>query len=60
MKVLSKKVVVKSKEKGVPDSTYINYYLELDNGYRVAIKPCFPNDYGVLRTIALRVDCETK
>lgn len=53
MRVLQKQVVKDKK-------TYTNFYLELDNGVKVAFKPSFVNDYGKLRGIAERFNDEEK
>lgn len=53
MRVLQKQVVKDNK-------TYTNFYLELDNGVKVAFKPSFPNDYGKLRGIAVKVENDEK
>lgn len=49
MKLLKKKVVVGD---GEEQKTYTNFYLELDNGYQVPIKPSFSKDYKSLVVIA--------
>lgn len=49
MKVLQK--IVKKEGK-----TFTNFYLELDNGIRVAFKPSFFTDYGKLRGIAEKLE----
>lgn len=49
MKLLKKEVTVKV---GEEEKHYTNFYLQLDNGYQVAIKPAFSKDYKSLVVIA--------
>lgn len=54
------KLVMKSHE--VEDATthgkfnIYNFYIELENGYRVQVKPAFKEDFGKLRLLASRVE----
>lgn len=34
----------------------MNFYLELENGYRIQVKPSFKEDFGKLRLIATKVE----
>ena len=47
-------------KKVVKDKTFNNYYLALENGKRIPIKPSFNVDYGKLNCIAELVNEEEK
>lgn len=52
MRLLVKKVHVP--QTNGETKTYNNYYLELENGYQVAIKPSFPKDHKTLSAVAIK------
>lgn len=53
MKLLKKKSKQTYKNKAGKESHYYNYFLELDNGKRIQIKPAFKDDNKALDTIAV-------
>ena len=42
-------------KKTIKDKVFKNYYLQFDNGYKVAIKPSFVNDYSRLSVLAVEL-----
>lgn len=49
IKVVSSKTY---KDKNGVERNYINYYIEFENGYKMAFKPCFIKDYQILNGVA--------
>ena len=52
MKVIKVKSNKTYKDKDGIERNYINYYLEFENGYKMAFKPCFTKDYTILNGVA--------
>lgn len=50
------KVIYKSHVDEKAKKTFLNYYLELDNGNQIPIKPSFKEDYPKLRVLAEKRD----
>lgn len=52
------KVIKKETYKGKDGNTYNykNYYVELDNGKRIAIRPAFKEDYKTLEIVSETID----
>ena len=57
LKVKSNKTYV---DKDGIERNYINYYLEFENGYKMAFKPCFTKDYTILNGLAYEYEKWTK
>lgn len=57
LKVKSNKTYV---DKEGIERNYINYYLEFENGYKMAFKPCFTKDYTILNGLAYEYEKWTK
>lgn len=57
LKVKSNKTYV---DKDGIERNYINYYLEFENGYKMAFKPCFTKDYTILNGLAYEFEKWTK
>lgn len=57
LKVKSNKTYV---DKEGIERNYINYYLEFENGYKMAFKPCFTKDYTILNGLAYEFEKWTK
>ena len=52
MKVIKVKSNKTYKDKDGKERNYVNYYLEFENGYKMAFKPCFTKDYTILNGVA--------
>ena len=52
------KVIKKETYKGKDgnDYNYKNYYIRLDNGKMIAIRPSFKNDYKILELLSETID----
>lgn len=50
MKLIRKTVITKDKQG--QEKKYTNYFLELENGNYIAIKPAFLNDYKLLYVVS--------
>ena len=57
LKVKSNKTYV---DKEGIERNYINYYLEFENGYKMAFKPYFTKDYTILNGLAYEFEKWTK
>lgn len=60
MKVIKVKSNKTYKDKNGIERNYSNYYIEFDNGYKLAFKPCFKQDYKILDGVAYEYSKSTK
>lgn len=52
MEIIKVKSKQAYKDKEGKEHNYYNYYLKLDNGKSIAIKPAFPRDYVLLNLVS--------
>ena len=60
MKIIKVKSNKTYKDKDGQERYYINYYIEFENGYKMAFKPCFTKDYTILNGVAYEYTKLTK
>ena len=60
MKIIKIKSSKTYKDKEGIEHNYINYYIEFENGYKMAFKPCFTKDYTILNGVAYEYTKSTK